>query len=838
MSKQSNVDKSLNQIETKVKQKPTVVEKKYDISMDPNRESEMQKYDDPIPSRELIIQFFRDKGVPATFEIVFDALNLSTQAHKVALKRRLKAMERDGQLLYNRGGYYGLVSKMDLIKGTVIASRDGPGEIIADDGRLIYLPIKQMRCVFHGDCVLARPSGVSRRGHLEGTIVEILKRNTFRLTGRYQEEFGVSYVEPVNPLLKHDVLIWPQDELAVKPGQFVTVEVISQPSYKTQPLGKIIEVIGDQLSIDEAIDMAVKSYDLNDQWPDKVLQQVNKFKNVVTKEDREGRRDLREMPFVTIDGEDAKDFDDAVYCEPKKSGGWRLYVAIADVSYYVRAETALDKEAQNRSTSVYFPGYVIPMLPEALSNELCSLKPEVDRLALVCQMSVSANGKLSRYEFYSAVIRSHARLTYTEVSDLLNQNNQDFQKAYPQLVSHIYNLYGMYLVLSERRKERGAIDFDMEETQIVLNEGREIDAILPRARNDAHRIIEECMLLTNVAAARFVLKHKFDGVYRVHGGPSSAKIASLRDYLKTHGLGLSGGDDPGPLEFSQMLTIAQGHDDFHNIQLMTLRSMMQAVYSPHNEGHFGLAYNAYSHFTSPIRRYPDLLTHRIIRKILNEHKLGGYRYDMQQLVDLCDHASIAERRADNAAQSVEDWLKCSFLRNRVGEVFEAKIVSVIGIGFFVQLQENQIEGLVHVATMEGDYYHYDSERQLLIGERTKKTYALGQKVKVKLIAVNMTSLKIDFELVEASSYKKTKGKKPSSFKAKSANKEVKAKKTQAKSKKATKGNSLAAIAEREKAFQTDALNESPKKSKSKKTKKKKTTQSKNSKKKTMSKKES
>ncbi|MCF6777410.1 ribonuclease R [Thiotrichales bacterium 19X7-9] len=825
MSKQSSVDKSLSQGNKKVEDTP-IIEKKYDISMDPNRESEMQKYEDPIPSRELILQFFKDKGIPTTFEIVFEALNLSTQAHRVALKRRLKAMERDGQLLYNRGGYYGLVSKMDLIKGTVIASRDGPGEVLGDDGRLIYLPAKQMRCVFHGDWVLVRPTGVSRRGHLEGTIVEILKRNTSRLTGRYQQEFGVSYVEPVNPLLKHDVLIWPQDKLDVKPGQFVTVEIISQPSYKTQPLGNIVEVIGDQLSIDEAIDMAVKSYDLNDQWSDKVLQQVSLFKNTVTKADRQDRKDLRNLPFVTIDGEDAKDFDDAVYCEPKKSGGWRLYVAIADVSYYVRAESALDKEAQSRSTSVYFPGHVIPMLPEALSNELCSLKPDVDRLALVCQMSISANGRLSRYQFYSAVIRSHARLTYTEVSDLLNQNNQDFQKKYPKLVSHMYNLYGMYLILSERRKERGAIDFDMEETQILLNEGREIEAILPRVRNDAHRLIEECMLLTNVAAARFVLKHKYDGVYRVHGGPSSAKITSLRDYLKTHGLGLSGADDPGPIEFSKMLEDAKEHKDFHNIQLMTLRSMMQAVYSPHNEGHFGLAYNAYSHFTSPIRRYPDLLTHRIIRKILNEQNLGGHRYDIHQLVDLCDHASIAERKADNAAQSVEDWLKCSFLRNRTGEIFKAKIVSIIGIGFFVQLDENQIEGLVHVATMEGDYYHYDSERQILIGERTRKVYALGQKVKVKLISVNMTSLKIDFELVEATPIKKSKSKKSS--KSKVTDQTTKTKKS--KSKKSTKGNTLQAIAEREKSYQADSDKDSKKTKK-----KKKSTQAKKSKKKSVSK---
>lgn len=724
-------------------------QKKYDISADPNREAEAKKYDDPIPSREIILEFFKDKGVPVTFDATLKALNLSSESHRQALKRRLRAMERDGQLLYNRGGYYGLVSKMDLLKGTVMASKDGTGEVIDKAGRLIYLPMKQMRGVFHGDTVLVRPSGVTNRGYLEGTLAEVLVRNTEKLTGRYHREFDVPYVVPINPLLKHDVLIYPQNGIEVKPGQFVVVEIISQPTYRTQPLGKIIEVIGDQLSIDEAISMAVKSYDLPDVWSDKLVGQTKRIGKEVQASDLEGRHDLRHLPFVTIDGEDAKDFDDAVFCEAKKSGGWRLYVAIADVSYYVRPDSELDKEAKKRSTSVYFPGHVIPMLPEALSNELCSLKPKVDRLTLVCEMTVSSNGKLSGYKFYSAVIHSHARLTYTEVAQFLDETNTQFQKKYSNLVKPIYTLYGMYLALKAQREARGAIDFDMTETQIELNEHNEIQAIIPRDRNDAHRIIEECMLLANVSAARFVIKHKKEGVFRVHATPASSKITTLKDYLRVHGLKLEGGDDPKPIDFSNMLKQAEGREDYNNIQLVTLRSMSQAVYSPNNEGHFGLAYPAYSHFTSPIRRYPDLLTHRIIRKILNEPKLGAYEYQQQKLVDLCDHASMAERRSDSAAQSVEDWLKCAFMQHRVGEIFEAKIVNVIGIGFFVSLIENSIEGLVHVATMEGDYYHYDQARQILIGERTRKIFGLGQAVKVKLLSVNMNNLKIDFELVEA-----------------------------------------------------------------------------------------
>ena len=605
-----------------------------------------------------------------------------------------------------------------------------------------------MRCVFHGDVVLVRPVGLNHKGKLEGRIEQIIQRNTEILTGRYQEGLDAAYIVPINPVFHHDILVLKSDKYNLKIGSLVSVKIISQPTKHTQPLGEVIEQLGEQIAIDDAIDMAIKTNNLAEFWPDSVAKQAKNLPEIVSESDLSGRADLRALPFVTIDGEDAKDFDDAVYCKPTTSGGWRLFVAIADVSYYVRPDTALDKEAQARSTSVYFPGCVIPMLPEKISNGLCSLKPKVDRLALVCEMTISQQGKLTRSKFYSAVIQSKARLTYNEVGDLLEGNDKNFHKKYHLLTNHIYDLYALFLVLHERRQQRGALDFDTPDTKIELNEHRSIKAISISQRNDAHRLIEECMLLANVAAARMVSRKRIPAPYRVHLPPNYEKIESLRAYLKLHNLKLEGGNAPQPLDYAKVLMQARERPEFNNIQLVVLRSMSQAVYTTHNQGHFGLAYEAYSHFTSPIRRYPDLLTHRALKKVIKEESLGACRYDKNKLEALCEYASVAERKADSASQGVEDFLKCDFLKHRIGEVFEAVIVNIIGIGFFVQLKENFIEGLVHVATLSGDYYHFDPVRHTLIGERTRRLFKLGQTVFVKLINVNMASYKIDFELAD------------------------------------------------------------------------------------------
>ena len=605
-----------------------------------------------------------------------------------------------------------------------------------------------MRCVFHGDKVVVRPSGINLKGKLEGEIVNILSRHTETIMGRYVKELDAAYVVPVNSICRHDILILDDVDMDVTTGMLVNVKIISQPTLRTQPVGKVIEIHGTQVSIHEAINMAIETYDLPSKWSDEITLQLKKTPSFVSESEALKRKDLRSLPFVTIDGADARDFDDAVYCEVKKSGGWRLYVAIADVSNYVRQGTNLDMAARDRSTSVYFPNYVIPMLPEKLSNELCSLQPLKDRLSLVCEMTISQKGKLSGYKFYSAVIKSKARLTYDEVASLLENDDKEFYRNYKEVVPHIYNLYSLYISLSEQRKKRGAIDFDVIETQINLNKKNEIESIQPRSRNDAHRLIEECMLLANVSAAKFIQKNKGESPYRVHGVPITDRIKGLRDYLKTHGLVLNGGDLPSPKDYSDMLNSAKDRPDFDDIQLVALRSMNQAVYTPENEGHFGLAYNEYTHFTSPIRRYPDLIVHRVLKAIIGEKKLGSFIYSRQDLVGLCDHASSTERRADSASRDVEDWLKCSFMKPRIGDHFSAKIVSILGFGFFVRLDENYIDGLVHISSLNTDYFHYDSTRQLLVGEKTRKEYKLGDELDVVLVSVDMTSFKIDFELVD------------------------------------------------------------------------------------------
>lgn len=748
------------------------VNKSYDVSRDPKKDEESQKYENPIPSRDFIIQFLQDYGIPVSFEVIAKNMHLKSEEQSSALKRRLKAMERDGQILYNRRGFYGLVEKMDLVRGVVMASKEGPGEVLSDTGRSIGLSSSQMRSVFHGDKVIARPSGINAKGKLVGQIVEILARNTHELTGRFYTELGVSYVVPVNTMLKHDVLVLPNsDQNTIEEGTLVKVSIISQPSFRTQPVGRIKHILGSQDSTEEAINMAIKTHNLSTQWPDSVQKLVNEMPDAVTPSEFEARYDLRHLPFVTIDGEDAKDFDDAIYAETKKSGGWRVYVAIADVSNYVKVASQLDLEARNRSTSVYFPGHVIPMLPEKLSNHLCSLKPNVDRLALVCEMTVSQKGRLSGYKFYCSVIRSKARLTYTEVAGLLEESNYDFYQKYPELAPHIFDLYGLYLMLNEQRQARGAIDFDTIETQFELNENYEIKSILPRARNDAHRLIEECMLLANQAAARFIIKHKQNAPFRIHEGPMANDVSALKEYLKTQGLGLQGGDDPQPLDYARLLQQAKQHKNFDNIQLVTLRSMNQAIYSPDNEGHFGLALKAYTHFTSPIRRYPDLIVHRIIKYMIGEKKQGGHQYTKEALYGLCDHASVAERRADSASKDVEEWLKCNFMQHRIGEVFEAVIVKVTGFGFFVQLKENYIQGLIHIASLEGEYFHFDPVRYMLIGEHTRTIYQMGDHLTVKLIRVDMSSFKIDFEIAQNTSISKPSKKKTRSTKRTKTNKD-------------------------------------------------------------------
>lgn len=714
---------------------------------DPYAEREAKKYARPIPSREAILALLQEKAIPLSCEEIAACLGLEEAVDRESLQRRLTAMERDGQLLRNRRNRYCLINRQDLIVGRVIGHPDGFGFLRPDEGgEDLFLSPREMRQVFHGDRVVACVTGVDRRGRREGNIVEILERRHERVVGRLFQERGIAYVVPDNRRVTHDVLI-PEEHLnGASPGQIVVAEIIQQPTLRIQPIGRIIEVLGEHMAPGMEIEVAIRAFGIPAQWPQEVLEEARQFGAKVLEEAKRGRIDLRRLPLVTIDSEDARDLDDAVYCQPTAKG-WRLLVAIADVSYYVRPDCALDQEALNRGNSVYFPRQVIPMLPEALSNGLCSLSPDVDRLVLVCEMQVSREGRVTRSRFYEGVMRSAARLTYTEVAAILVAKGISLREQYQQLVPHLENLYSVYQALRKERERRGAMDFDTDEYKIVFGAGRKIERIERVVRNDAHRLIEECMIAANAAAARFLDRRKIPYLRRIHEGPDPDKVAEVRQYLAELGLKLAGGERPKPENFMAVLRQAQGRPDAHLIQTILLRTLPQAVYSPEKKGHFGLALEAYAHYTSPIRRYPDLLVHRAIRHALHGNRTEEFAYSESGLKPIGEHCSMTERRADEANWDVIAWLKCEYMRDKVGETFEGVISAVTSFGFFVELKEIFVEGLVHVSTLGQDFYHFDPIRHCLSGERTHIRYSLGDVVRVKVARVDLDERKIDLELI-------------------------------------------------------------------------------------------
>jgi len=748
---------------------------------DPHAKREAKKYDSPIASREYILELLDQSVGPMTHRQLCQSLKLNTDQDQEALRRRLFAMERDGQIYSNRKQAYARVDKLNLIRGRVQGHRDGYGFLIPADGSDdIYLANRQMRKVFDGDEVLVRESDTGMRGRRDGNIVEVISRNTEQLVGRFfsgkskGKERGVSFVRPENPRMNHDVLVASEDMNGAKENQFVIVTISQQPSRNSMPLGVISEVLGDHMAPGMEIDVAIRTHDLPHQWPTDVKKEAATLSKEVSEDDKKHRVDLRHLPFVTIDGEDARDFDDAVYCETKKSGGWRLFVAIADVSHYVSIHSALDIEAQQRSTSVYFPDFVLPMLPEALSNGLCSLNPQVDRLAMVCEIKISAQGRVSDYQFYEGVIHSHARLTYTKVGQMLAEQkdpSSEIRQSYQQIIPHIDELYRLYGALRTLRSKRGAIDFDTVETRIVFDDERKIEKIVPVVRNDAHKLIEECMLCANVCAAKFLDKHELDALYRVHEGPREQKLTNLKTFLNEIGLGLPGKEKPTPSDYQALLQEISTRPDATIIQTVMLRSLSQAMYQPDNNGHFGLAYSAYAHFTSPIRRYPDLLVHRAIRHVIRSRKptdfvqrVKGakvipkkniYPYEMEDMVRLGEHTSMTERRADEATRDVVSWLKCEYLQQHVGSVYPGVITAATNFGIFVELKDIYVEGLVHITALPSDYYHYEQAHHRLVGERTGQLFCLGDAVTVQVAAVNLDDRKVDLELVGAAKNKKS-----------------------------------------------------------------------------------
>ena len=717
---------------------------KFTKKHDPFASREAQKYEFPIPSREYIIEYLSERGCPATYQDLQTEFELNHSEEQEALRRRLIAMVRDGQLLKNRKGAYGPLASMELIAGRVIGHKDGFGFLKPDEGdEDLFLSPRQMRSVFHGDRVLARVAKIDTRGRREAVIVEVLERQTQQLVGRYYLESGIAYVEPANRRITQDILIPSDAKQSAEHGQMVIVAVTAQPDKHARPLGEIIEILGDHMAPGMEVNVAIRNHDLPYQWPDDVLQEATLFPKEVVDTDLNDRKDLCALPFVTIDGEDAKDFDDAVFCKPREKGGWILYVAIADVSYYVRPGSMLDQEASKRGNSVYFPGRVIPMLPEQLSNHLCSLKPLVKRLAMVCEMTIASNGELLSYQFMEAVICSHARLTYRDVYLMMEQQDEQKRAQFAALVPYLSHLYDLFHVLHDLRIERGAIDFDLPETKIVFGKDRKIEKIVPYERYLSHRVIEEAMLSANICAARFLEKNKQLGLYRVHEGPTKEKLNDLKRFLKEMGLTMSKPHAPTPADYANLLRAVKDRPDAHMIQTILLRSMSQAIYNPDNKGHFGLAYEAYTHFTSPIRRYPDLIVHRAIKQILSRKVL---QWDENTLVKIAEHCSMTERRADDATNEAKDWLKCEFMMDKVGQVFPGIISGVMHFGLFVELNDIYVEGLAHVSTLPNDYYQFDAVRHLLFSERTGRQFRLGDPVMVQVARVDLDECEIDFVL--------------------------------------------------------------------------------------------
>ena len=704
-----------------------------------------------IPTREKIIASLKDSGKPLNSKEIAASFDMPSHQQRKAIRNRLKAMVRDGQIIRNRRGGYGLVNKMDLVSGKVIGYSDGYGFLVPDSGgEDIYLSGKVMRSLLSGDRAVIRLSGRNSRGKIEGTLVEVLQRGNEQIVGRYYQEKNIGFVIPDNKRLHQDVFIPKGKEKKAKQGQYVVVNLTKQPDKHTQPVGKVAEVIGDKTSFGIATEVAIRAYELPYEWPKSVTKEVSSLdpENITIPKDRE---DFREVPFVTIDGEDARDFDDAVFCK-RQGNEWLLYVAIADVSHYVRLNTALDQEANLRGTSIYFPDRVIPMLPEILSNELCSLKPHVDRLSIICEMKIDNSGQVTDCRFIKGIIRSAARLTYSTVAGIVVDKDNSARNKYSGLVTHLDNLYKLYLILNKARNSSGILDFDSSESRVVYDDDGKIHSIEPVFRNDAHRLIEEFMLAANISAAGFLVKKEVPALFRNHENPKQEKLDDLREFLKAFGLKLGGGESPTAKDYAKVINQIKGRNDCHLIQTVLLRSMPLAYYTEENLGHFGLAFEAYTHFTSPIRRYPDLLIHRILKGLLSSK--SKFQYNRKTMHDFGAHCSFTERRAEEASRDVLQRLKCEYMEDRIGEEFEATITSVTGFGLFVELNDVFVEGLVHVTSLPADYYHHDPIHHHLRGERTGRSYQLANQIKVRLIRVDTDENKIDFEMIETKRQRK------------------------------------------------------------------------------------
>ncbi|WP_425600787.1 ribonuclease R [Frateuria edaphi] len=714
---------------------------------DPFADREAQRYERPIPSREAILALLDDRGEMLSEARIAEALELRDETDISALRKRLGAMVRDGQLLQGRRGDYAPVRKLDLIPGVVLANAEGYGFLRPDEGGDdLYLSPQQMRMVLHGDRVLASVVGIDRRGRRQGAIAEVLQRRSPRLVGRVVVENGVTLVSPDDRRLHQDVMVPPGQEQGAHAGQIVVAEITDPPTPHRGPLGRIVSVLGERLQPSLLVEMAIASHDLPHDWPAEVLRDAAQVEPEVTAAERQGRTDLRKLPLVTIDGADARDFDDAVFAEPRRGGGWRLIVAIADVSHYVKVGNALDREAYERSTSTYFPGFVVPMLPETLSNGICSLNPKVERLCMVCDMQITDDGEVVKSKFYDAVMRSHARLTYDIVWQAVGLLDPEARDQVSDVLPQLEHLHTLYKAMAAQRKRRGAIDFETPEVKFRLDQRGEVEAMGATERNDAHKLIEECMIAANVQAATFLSKKKIPALFRAHEPPPAEKYEDLQQFLREFKLRMPPVEEVTPGDFADILRMVHDRPERELIQSVLLRSQSLAAYQPENRGHFGLSLDAYAHFTSPIRRYPDLLVHRAIRYALTGGKPSDYVYSPSDMASMAVHCSQRERRAEEAERDVDERFKTAWLSKHIGSEFDGVITGVTSFGLFVELEESRVSGLVHISQLANDYYHFDPIRKLLKGERSGDQFRLGDHVRVQVLRASIEDRKIDFRL--------------------------------------------------------------------------------------------
>jgi ribonuclease R len=717
-------------------------------------------YQHAIPDAAGILATLEAAGVPQPFDALVKQFRINDEKGRKALHRQLKKLIAAGRLMKNRRDEYCLLAKMNALTGKVSGHPDGFGFFIPDDGSEdIFLPFHEMRALLDGDRVAVRLGGMDRKGRRKGAVVEILERGKTSVVGTFHREHGIAYVIESASRTPHHFLVADADLGGAENGQLVKLEIVEYPSERREAQGKVVSVLGSPDDPGMLTTLAIESFGLRTEWPDQVRDEVKGWGAEVREADKAGRVDLRDTPLVTIDGADARDFDDAVFAEASGKG-WRLIVAIADVSHYVRSGNALDTEAGKRGTSTYFPDRVVPMLPEELSNGLCSLNPDVDRLCLVCEMNVSANGKVDKSKFYKAVMRSHARLTYSEVDLLVGQRDAQARKKSADLLPHLQELYNVYKAFEQARSRRGALDLDLPEVRITMGaDNHSVASVAPVQRNDAHRLIEECMIAANVQAAKFIRHHKQPNLYRVHPKPEPDRFEELRLMLQELGFKVAAEARTQPRSLNKVLEAMHARPDFAILATSVLRTMSKAVYQPVNEGHFGLALDAYAHFTSPIRRYPDLLLHRGLTHIIEGGKPGAFEYKMPAMDLLGKSCSMLERQAEAAGRHVESRFKCAYISDHVGGEFDGVITGVTHFGLFVMLNEFFVEGLVHVTNLANDYYHAEHGGLRLTGEHSGHSFGLGDTVRVKVTKVDVEQARVDLQIVDTQSESSGAGKK-------------------------------------------------------------------------------